>query len=81
MLFLFPKIKTQLPGGFHDIKNRLALAFKIESTATISITGIMGNVIMGAVVAACWFIAEFCIHEIALRPVKLHRAPEEHLNA
>ncbi|HEU0233948.1 MAG TPA: hypothetical protein VFQ94_02320 [Gallionella sp.] len=46
----------------YDIKNRLSLAFEVKSTAAISEIGVVGNVVMGAVVTIRGLVGWFCIH-------------------
>jgi hypothetical protein len=54
--FFFPKEVALLSGRLYDIKDRLPLTLEIKSTAAISETGIMGNVIVDAVVASCGLV-------------------------
>lgn len=52
-LLLALKIMALLCRGFHDHPNRLLLAFEAKGTATVSKTRVMGDVVMGAIIAAC----------------------------
>jgi len=51
-----------LAGCFDNIKTRLPSAFEIESAAAISEIGIVGNVVVGAVVATLRFVGRFYLH-------------------
>ena len=53
---------TRLPGCLHDNKDRLLLALEIKGAAAISEIGVMGNIIVRAVVTTCGLVAWFCIH-------------------
>jgi len=44
------EIVARLSGDLYDIKDRLSLTFEVKSTAAISEMGVVGNVIVGAVV-------------------------------
>src|SRR3990167_4283926 len=58
----FLEVVALLPGRLYDIKDRLPLTLEVKSTATISEMGIVGDVVVGAVVATCWLVGWFDIH-------------------
>jgi len=56
-----------LAGSLYDIKDWLTLAFEVERAAAISEMGVVGDVIVSAVVATWGFAARFCIHKMLAR--------------
>jgi len=54
---------ARLSGCFYDVQYRLSLAFEVKSFAPIDELGIVGNVVMLAVIASLWLIAWDCFHE------------------
>ena len=51
-LLLALKIMALLCQGFHHHPNRLLLAFEAKGATTVSETRVMGDVVMGAIIAA-----------------------------
>lgn len=51
-----------LSGRLDNNKDRLPLAFEVKSTATIPEIGVVGNIVMYAVVATCGLVAWLFIH-------------------
>lgn len=50
--FFLVKEVARLSGRFHDDQDRLSLAFEVEGAATVLKVDVVGDVIVGAVIAA-----------------------------
>lgn len=55
--FLSLKVEAMLSRRLYDINDRLSLTLEVKSAAAISETGVVGNVVVCAVVAGREFIA------------------------
>jgi len=56
-LLFFLKKMARLTGCLYDNKDWLPLAFEVKSAAAISEIGVVGNVVVYAVVATCGLVA------------------------
>lgn len=60
------EVMARLSGGFNDVQDRQPLAFECECTAAISETGVVGDVVVGAVVAVRALLVRFRRHGIIM---------------
>ncbi|MDO8207943.1 MAG: hypothetical protein Q7T38_09035 [Gallionella sp.] len=62
---------ARLAGRLYDIKYRLSLTFEIKRAAAVSEIGIVGNVVVGAVIATLPGVKQPVWHECFLQHIDL----------